>query len=86
MAEIYLVWCEATNKVANVTESSDAGYSTDYQKAKARLHKCIEEEKAEGAIPEDHNGWNGEYEDEFVYEDDTKKIIYYVCAIQPIED
>ena len=86
MAEIYLVPCEYTLKDKGIFETSQAGYSTSYEKAKERLHKCVKEEMDEGNIPQGYDGWNETYEDFFTYENKTKKLLYYVCAVDNIED
>ena len=85
MNEIFLVQCEYTRKDIGQCDVSQAGYSTDYQKAKTRLHECIAEEVSEGNVPEGFNGWNDQYEDMFCYETETTKMVYYVCSVDVIE-
>lgn len=86
MNEIFLVQCEYTRKDIGQFDVSQAGYSTDYQKAKARLHECIAEEMNEGCVPKDFDGWNDPtYQDMFTYETETTKMVYYVCSVDVIE-
>lgn len=83
--EIFLVQCEYTIKDKGIFETSQAGYSANYETAKKHLHKCIDEEKAEGNIPEDFYGWtNPKYEDEFLYETENTRLLYYVCSVDSI--
>lgn len=83
--EIFLVQCEYTIKDKGIFEVSQAGYSASYQIAKEQLHKCIDEEKAEGNIPKDFYGWTSpKYEDEFLYETENTRLLYYVCSVDSI--
>lgn len=83
-ATIFIVLCEYTKN--GVTQTFDSGFSFEYEKAKAELHRLIDYEKSEGEIPSDYDGWTDHnYEDEFVYKTEDSKLLYYVCGIEEIE-
>ena len=61
------------------------GASMNYELAKKRCHDTVEEDRQEGTIPEEGGEWN-EYGDEFLYEDDSTRVLIYVESIDLIEE
>ena len=84
--QIYLLLCEVTDTETNDMQVWPYGYSTNYEDAKKALHKWIENDIANGEIPEDAEGdwYDEEYEDFYTICNDTKKWVYYVSEIDEV--
>ena len=83
--EIYLVQGEYLDKHNGFTQVCPCGWSNNYELAKQRCHEVVEEDEQEGEYPIKENGsWNPNYDDQFVYEDDNKRVIVYVCTVDEI--
>ncbi len=84
MEEIYLVQAEYLDKIHGTMVVSHRGCTFDYEKAKELCAKVVEEDRGEGEFPEDFDGWNETYKDQFNYEDEMTKISIYVCSVDVI--
>ena len=81
MNEIFLVQAEYLDKVHGTMVVSPCACTFDYERAKEICRNVVEEDRREGQFPEDYNGWNEKYEDQFDYEDEMTKISIYVCSV-----
>lgn len=85
--EIFLVQAEYVDKIHGTALVSPCGWSFNYEDAKRLCERVVNEDKAEGQIPEDYDGWNEpQYHDLFSYDDEMTKIDIYVCSVDEIEN